>query len=415
MDLFFSLARQNRKTLKLTKIEEMADSPELSGLLYKRRGGFGKIMPNAWQYRFFTISKDGILQYFDTEIPDTDSLDSRARGRLDLKAVNYEVSVEPIEGAPTQYSIQIIVPSEETWKMCAYGKEDQQRWIKAIEKYQHEKLSKSANVVASYTSDDDGERMKRSATKSLRENSSAGTIVADPSTKSDLVASPRSSTVSNVVKQNVATENVNPPQAPKLQRRGSMNKRRLKLAGSKGIVNQELGELLLVITILNICIVGIVHSGSFFRKILYWVVANFVIAHTLSLRSERSKRVSRDHTAQIPSNSHISGSQSPTSKVEDIPVVIEAETIPIEGTETVEAEKLVAITGQKPVPGKQSNFYFVACLTFLIRSNIFEDRGRPTTCSSSYLVCRRLSFVQRSNWTKLRSIQKESTIWTSYL
>ncbi len=393
----------------------MADSPELSGLLYKRRGGFGKIMPNAWQYRFFTISKDGILQYFDTEIPDTDSLDSRARGRLDLKAVNYEVSVEPIEGAPTQYSIQIIVPSEETWKMCAYGKEDQQRWIKAIEKYQHEKLSKSANVVASYTSDDDGERMKRSATKSLRENSSAGTIVADPSTKSDLVASPRSSTVSNVVKQNVATENVNPPQAPKLQRRGSMNKRRLKLAGSKGIVNQELGELLLVITILNICIVGIVHSGSFFRKILYWVVANFVIAHTLSLRSERSKRVSRDHTAQIPSNSHISGSQSPTSKVEDIPVVIEAETIPIEGTETVEAEKLVAITGQKPVPGKQSNFYFVACLTFLIRSNIFEDRGRPTTCSSSYLVCRRLSFVQRSNWTKLRSIQKESTIWTSYL
>lgn len=29
----------------------------LSGLLHKKRGGFGKIMPNSWQYRFFTVSK----------------------------------------------------------------------------------------------------------------------------------------------------------------------------------------------------------------------------------------------------------------------------------------------------------------------------------------------------------------------
>ena len=30
---------------------------EISGLLHKKRGGFGKMWPNAWQQRFFTISK----------------------------------------------------------------------------------------------------------------------------------------------------------------------------------------------------------------------------------------------------------------------------------------------------------------------------------------------------------------------
>jgi hypothetical protein len=32
-------------------------SPDISGVLHKKRGGFGKMFPNAWQHRFFTISK----------------------------------------------------------------------------------------------------------------------------------------------------------------------------------------------------------------------------------------------------------------------------------------------------------------------------------------------------------------------
>ena len=35
----------------------MSTEPQLSGLLHKKRGGFGKIMPNSWQYRYFTVSK----------------------------------------------------------------------------------------------------------------------------------------------------------------------------------------------------------------------------------------------------------------------------------------------------------------------------------------------------------------------
>lgn len=42
----------------------MDERPEISGLLYKKRGGFGKMMPNAWQYRFFTLTKEGILSYY---------------------------------------------------------------------------------------------------------------------------------------------------------------------------------------------------------------------------------------------------------------------------------------------------------------------------------------------------------------
>lgn len=100
--------------------DNILESPEIAGLLYKRRGGFGKIMPNAWQYRFFLITKEGILLYFDTtEVPEEGYSESRARGRLDLRSLPYELNMDFIEGAPTQFYIQIAIPNEEKWKLCA--------------------------------------------------------------------------------------------------------------------------------------------------------------------------------------------------------------------------------------------------------------------------------------------------------
>ena len=35
------------------------------GLLYKRRNGMGKWTREPWQYRFFTLTVDGVLNYYD--------------------------------------------------------------------------------------------------------------------------------------------------------------------------------------------------------------------------------------------------------------------------------------------------------------------------------------------------------------
>ena len=105
---------------KVPADDNILESPEIAGLLYKRRGGFGKIMPNAWQYRFFLITKEGILLYFDTtEVPEEGYSESRARGRLDLRSLPYDLNMDFIEGAPTQFFIQIAIPNEEKWKLCA--------------------------------------------------------------------------------------------------------------------------------------------------------------------------------------------------------------------------------------------------------------------------------------------------------
>jgi len=67
--------------------EPKDDNAEISGYLYKRRGGFGKHMPNCWQNRFFTI-KEGILSYYDSEEEDT-----KPRGRIDLRSGGFVFSV----------------------------------------------------------------------------------------------------------------------------------------------------------------------------------------------------------------------------------------------------------------------------------------------------------------------------------
>jgi len=114
------------------------ESPEITGLLYKRRGGFGKIMPNAWQFRLFILSKEGILAYYDTDLTDSrdgTSLD-KDRGHIDLKHIHFDLLSELVEGAPTPHVITI-APDDgsEKWRLCAETKEDHIRWYKVFEKY----------------------------------------------------------------------------------------------------------------------------------------------------------------------------------------------------------------------------------------------------------------------------------------
>jgi len=116
------------------------ESPEITGLLYKRRGGFGKMMPNAWQFRLFVLSKEGVLAYYDTDLSDCKdgtSLD-KDRGHIDLKHINFELTLELVEGAPTSHVLTIIPDDgSEKWRLCAETKDDHMRWYKVFEKYCH--------------------------------------------------------------------------------------------------------------------------------------------------------------------------------------------------------------------------------------------------------------------------------------
>lgn len=128
------------------------ESPEITGLLYKRRGGFGKIMPNAWQFRLFILSKEGILAYYDTDLSDSKdgtSLD-KDRGHIDLKHLHFDLLSELVEGAPTTHVITI-VPDDgsEKWRLCAETKEDYMRWYKVFEKYCHLIKDKDHNNTSS--------------------------------------------------------------------------------------------------------------------------------------------------------------------------------------------------------------------------------------------------------------------------
>ena len=64
----------------------LAKDADVSGYLFKRRGGFGKHMPNCWQQRFFTM-KDGVLCYYDCDE------DIKPRGKLDLRSTTYTIHV----------------------------------------------------------------------------------------------------------------------------------------------------------------------------------------------------------------------------------------------------------------------------------------------------------------------------------
>jgi hypothetical protein len=146
--------RPRRKTLKGNIASgHDHDVVEMSGYLQKRRGGFGRHMPNAWQIRYFTL-KDGIMYYYEDNGPD-----SRPRGKIDLKSENCDfMNGLVFEGAPTPYTMQIIPGGwDEKWKLCATTKEDMELWVAAIMRHitDETKRKPAAINLKSYVSDDD--------------------------------------------------------------------------------------------------------------------------------------------------------------------------------------------------------------------------------------------------------------------
>lgn len=335
----------------------MLESPEIAGLLYKRRGGFGKIMPNAWQYRFFTVSKEGVLYYFDTEVPDVELLENKARGKLELKSIVYEVNTEPIEGAPTNFAIQIAIPNEEKWKLCADTKEDQTRWIKVLEKFNLEKPPKPAPrgsvYVAGYASDEDAENKKKSIEQIKPKPVTITPLTVD---KKNPTTPPLPSPVSNQSSNsNLTSSKVDIPQTNQTTNNTvhkSAHKKHLKLASKKSFIEQETAELAFVILIINLSIFGICSSTCLYFKIFYSLVINAVVYQTLTLRFQRYLKKENALSAAQASQATVSNSELPisTSITKEVSVVVKETNI--EKSKEVVSEALVQRDPhKKPLPG----------------------------------------------------------------
>lgn len=274
----------------------LLESPEISGLLYKRRGGFGKMMPNAWQYRFFAVTKDGILLYFDTEIPDVEHLETKARGKLDLKAANFEISTDAIEGAPTQHAISIAAANEEKWKMCSETKEDQARWLKVFAKYTLPENKSLARGPVSYTSDDD-DRPPRGLSRSNTTMTGAPSSLPSSSKGDDVklpAATPSKAT---------AAAALDAPSTKGAQSATGQPHRKPRLKGSlhahaaPNYDDRDKYEIILVLAIVNVCFVGVLRAASWASTLFFLLMGNFVVAYTLQLRSVRVKKAEAQQKA----------------------------------------------------------------------------------------------------------------------
>jgi hypothetical protein len=284
-----------------SKLTPHAESPEISGLLYKKRGGFGKMMPNSWQYRLFILSRDGVLTYYDTEVPDNkDIFDNKERGRIDLKGVRFELLTDTGEGAPTPHALTIQPEDSEKWRLCADTKEDHTRWWKAIEKFIQDRADRNTAIAQlTIQSDDDTEsptggsknRFSRAGDGSLSKSNTPMNNQPAPATFSSDTASSPLPVPTKALQQALAS----PSTAP-----ATKKGKGLKLQKEAGMVSQDVMEWGLVMIIVNICLYGVLRSGSSpSDKLIYIAALNIVVGHSLFLRARRAARSNSGSIATV--------------------------------------------------------------------------------------------------------------------
>ena len=275
----------------------MDESPEISGMLSKRRGGLAKLM-SSWQNRFFMISKQGVLCYFDHDSMNDGGgpSESRARGRIDLSSIQYDfVKMDVItEGSPTPYAMYICPVNEEKWKLCAPTKDHQDRWSAIFERYaKHEKSNVSPShghhvrqSIISYTSD--GEESVRIPTAPVAKKRMSEVPELQRRSSATEISSPQAKIPSSNDLQSLAVK----PAIQKEKRKGG-----LKLSKSTSIVEPETVEWAAAIVIMNFCFYMAYHS-SLVKGTMYILFANLIVGHTLSLRASRLQKEKALNEAQ---------------------------------------------------------------------------------------------------------------------
>lgn len=273
------------------------ESFDFDGMLYKRRGGFGKMMPNAWQYRYF-ILKHGVFTYYEQDHVGTPT--TKARGKMDLKAMRYDVKISaPIDNSPTQYTVQIHPNPGEAWKMCAPSEEDMMKWSTCLEHYEHINVEAGTGKVV-YDSDEDTTTRRRS----FSGNSTKPPVIAQrnaltsPSStpgKQRMFSSPiqtpmTAMTATSAVAATPDADSANPSARPKQGKKG------LKL--KKEVSGNETMEMISTIMIVNLC-AYIACNYSNWIGIPMMIFSNAIVGYTLILRSERLVNATKAHDLEV--------------------------------------------------------------------------------------------------------------------
>jgi hypothetical protein len=263
----------------------LSGDEEVTGMLLKRRGGFGKHMPNAWQLRFFML-KDGILFYFEEN-------DSKTpRGRLELKSCEMLLGV-PIDNAPTPYTMQISpIGGVEKWKLCAESADELEKWCSVIKKYVKSReicsddesfsgeVDKSRRSPKNTSGSADLPAAAPAAPPNRTTNAMAvSTSITTPSTTVNV--RPFTATTSTTVAKPTDVAHATSKSVPGRKKKGGL---RLKVEPSAAPEEVEMASALVIV---NVCIVMIRVSDSTMMVIVYVLILNFVVYRTLTLRAKR--------------------------------------------------------------------------------------------------------------------------------
>lgn len=133
---------------KLSKIIEKKEPVRVSGLVWKRRGGLGKLASSssAWELRQVELRGTVLFYYATSEDegqtpkvygsnPTEEDSDRQPRGYLDLAEERAVVQASfGHSGAPSPFCISIIVGlvQETKWKLCFDHHQTQMEWLAAI-------------------------------------------------------------------------------------------------------------------------------------------------------------------------------------------------------------------------------------------------------------------------------------------
>jgi hypothetical protein len=273
-----------------------------------------------------------MLLYYDTENPDEATLNdhSKARGKMDLKAVQYEFTTDcNTEGAPTAYLMQINPPNEEKWKLCATNKSDQAKWVTVFERYKNENSRLSRNPICRqsviYHSDDENYPLSKPPIA----DELAGVVEEGPNL------------VSASVESTIATDASSSSRGGIVKGKGGG----LKLKKSSNFISNDWRESIMTLVIMNLSFYMAVTRSNIIMSVFLVSVANYVVAQTLSRRSRRAQEAST-LLSQLQA-SKAADFVSPTKKVEKVETaVVKVET----------PAKLTNRTGKKPLAGSSYKF-----------------------------------------------------------
>ena len=320
---------------------------EHAGFLQKRRGGFGKFAVDSWKPRYFTITKLGLLTYYESEdmLHTSSSTDQhmKPRGRIDLRAVNFDFLKDiRSEGAPTAYVMQICPPNEEKWALCAPNKKDYVHWCSIFERLVREKASQTSPSTGhpgvNYASEEeDGASSHSSKPRSPSPDSTGGSegrgrsssfkeqmrdgvkgvISRMGGSRSTTPTRNRSGTGHSdgssqgshhpqlqlphtPLAKAKATATAAAPAVPPVRRASAGTKKKgIRVSAGKGgaLFDWDAVEWALTLALMNLCVYLSYHtSTSAWRSWVYLGVANVVVGWTLVLRQ---RRLSAAHAHQL--------------------------------------------------------------------------------------------------------------------